>query len=321
MPTATVDPNRMPSPAITSSAVTPEGSLWYAFDEFDAFGGSPPYSQNMGLYRLEDGQVTHFDIPATIRVLEVAPDGILYVGAGCGVLRYREGTWETLLDLDCGHRTAVTKLFPLDIAFTDGDVWVGGAHSLARYDGKTWEEYEIPALRIAVARDGTVWASGWDGRANSDCCLTHLSGDEWITYTWTANVPAEPEVLRSLLDQNAGESAALAPEASPTRSMKGYELYSWQMQGQWTFALVVGTNRIKTYDEISAPEVHVQGLEALKRELDKLPRGEQVLWTAHRVPNTALPPDEIVDDIQAHCRQRGIQLEIEQGAGGILTTE
>jgi hypothetical protein len=101
------------------------------------------------------------------------------------------------------------------------------------------------------------------------------------------------------------------PEASPIRSMKGYELYSWQIQGDWYFALVVGTNRIKTYDEISS-QVRVQALEALERELDQLPSGEQVFWSAGRVPNTTLPPDEMVDEIRAYCRQRGIQLEIEQ---------
>lgn len=101
-------------------------------------------------------------------------------------------------------------------------------------------------------------------------------------------------------------------EASPTRSMKGYELYSWQMQGDWYFALVVGTNRIKTYDEIASPEARVQGLEALKDELDRLPRDEQVFWLARQVPNMTLPPDEMLDEIRTYCRQRGIQLVIEQ---------
>jgi hypothetical protein len=39
------------------------------------------------------------------------------------------------------------------------------------------------------------------------------------------------------------------PEASPTTSMKGHELHSWQMQGDCYFALVVGTNRIKAYND------------------------------------------------------------------------
>jgi hypothetical protein len=96
--------------------------------------------------------------------------------------------------------------------------------------------------------------------------------------------------------------------------MKGYELYSWQMEGDWYFALVVGTNRIKTYDEISSPEVRVQGLAALQAKLDQLPGDEQVFWPTGRVPNTALPPAEIIEAVRAHCSQRGIQLYIELAA-------
>lgn len=101
-------------------------------------------------------------------------------------------------------------------------------------------------------------------------------------------------------------------ETSTTKSMKGYELYSWQMQGDWYFALVIGTNRIKTYDEVSSPEVCVQGVEALEHELNQLPSGEQVFWSIQRVPNMTLPPNEVVDEIRTYCRQRGIQLVIEQ---------
>jgi hypothetical protein len=96
--------------------------------------------------------------------------------------------------------------------------------------------------------------------------------------------------------------------------MKGYELYSWQAQGDWRFALVLGTNRLKTYDEIASPGVRVQSLEALKGALDQLPRGEQVFWSAWRVSNTVLPPHEMVDEIKAYCEQRGIQLYVEQAA-------
>ena len=145
-PTATINPNRPPGPGITSSAVTPGGSLWYALDQFDDVGGSPPYSQNYGLYRLQDGQVSHYDIPGTIRVLKVAPDGSLYVGAGWGVLRHHSGNWETLLNLECCQRDLLETLAPLDIAFTDGgDVWVGGAHNLGRFDGERWTEYDMGA--------------------------------------------------------------------------------------------------------------------------------------------------------------------------------
>jgi hypothetical protein len=65
-PTPTPDPNRRPDLHMTTSTLTPENSLWYAFDKFDDAGGSYPYSPNQGLYRLKDGLITHYDIPATI---------------------------------------------------------------------------------------------------------------------------------------------------------------------------------------------------------------------------------------------------------------
>jgi hypothetical protein len=102
----------------------------------------------------------------------------------------------------------------------------------------------------------------------------------------------------------------LGPARLP-RSMKGYELYSWPVRGEWHFALVAGTNRIKTYDEISSPEVSVRGLDSLKAELDQLPSGEQVLWLTDRVPNVRLPPSGMIDEISTYCGQRGITLEIE----------
>jgi hypothetical protein len=200
-PTPTIDPQRPPGPGVTSSAVTPDGSLWYAFDTFDGLGGSPPGSQNHGLYRRLSGEILHYDIPATIRVLEVAPDGNLYIGAGCGVLRYRDDVLESLLDIDCNPDQPVSGLFPLDITFTnDGRAWVGGAYNLASYDSNGWTEYNIPARRVAIASDGTIWTYGWDGRAEHNCCLTHISGNQLITYTLTADVPAEPKVLISLFD-------------------------------------------------------------------------------------------------------------------------
>ena len=52
-------------------------------------------------------------------------------------------------------------------------------------------------------------------------------------------------------DQVAIESLT----SSNLTSMKGWELYSWQSSDGWYFALVEGTNRLKTFEEISAPDV------------------------------------------------------------------
>ena len=98
-------------------------------------------------------------------------------------------------------------------------------------------------------------------------------------------------------------------DASARPAFKGIELYSWEEDEKWYFALVPGTNRIKTYAEISSADVRIQGMRALEQALDRLPEGEQVFWSTQRVPNTTLPPRDIVDAIAVYCRQRGIHLE------------
>ena len=92
--------------------------------------------------------------------------------------------------------------------------------------------------------------------------------------------------------------------------MKGYELYSWQEKGEWYFTLLTGTNRIKTYAEVTSPDVRVKDPEALKSELDRLSVGEQVFWLVGRVPGMTLPPEAVVNELREYCEGRGIRLEV-----------
>jgi hypothetical protein len=92
-----------------------------------------------------------------------------------------------------------------------------------------------------------------------------------------------------------------ADAAAGTVGGGGYVLLRWEE----------GLAVMIWYD-ISAPEVHVGGLNGIKGELDRLPGGEQVFWSAGRVPNTDLPPREIVEEVIAYCRKRGIRLDVEQ---------
>ena len=100
------------------------------------------------------------------------------------------------------------------------------------------------------------------------------------------------------------------PAPTVPLSMKGYELYSWYEGTGWSYSLVVGTNRVKTFAEIAAPEVRLGGFEALKEKLATLSDGEQVLWSAGRVPGTTLPSAQTVDDLRAICDRSGIGLVI-----------
>jgi hypothetical protein len=95
-----------------------------------------------------------------------------------------------------------------------------------------------------------------------------------------------------------------------SRSMKGYELYSWQTRGQWYFSLVIGTNRQKTYGEITSTRARVKGIEGLKRKLDLLPRGEEIFWSTHLMRRMKLPPKDIIKEVVDYCREKGLILRV-----------
>ena len=187
--------------ASSTAAVTPDGAHWFGFDTFDGGGGSPPYSPLLGLYRLQNGRLSHQDVPGVIRVLKVAPDGALYLGAGCGVWRWRVGLWETLAPLDCAQTVFHSALFPFDFAFAaDGTLWVAGIHALAHWHGTAWTEINVPARRLLVTPDDSVWTEGWDGRANVDCCFWRVTGSSWVTYTHSAALPVSPDLQAHIRD-------------------------------------------------------------------------------------------------------------------------
>jgi hypothetical protein len=100
--------------------------------------------------------------------------------------------------------------------------------------------------------------------------------------------------------------------------MKGYELYSWPAGQDWDFALLPGTNRLKTLDQIKSSVPTLHGLEAVKTVLTNLPVGEHVFWMggnwlrqAQADPgDIAIPPAPVRDQITGFCSQRGIALTV-----------
>jgi hypothetical protein len=117
-------------------------------------------------------------------------------------------------------------------------------------------------------------------------------------------------------------SACQATSNGPLpHGMKGYELYSWQEEGQWHFTLITGTNRNKTLEEIVSGDniesedgwvkIHVVGVEKIKGVLSRAPEGEFVSWnerqfvlpTEQVVAELILPPEDIVNEIKAHAEE------------------
>jgi hypothetical protein len=155
------------------------------------------------------------------------------------------------------------------------------------------------------------------------------------------NCPPEPEevVLRSDGEIGGGGTACsgatecvvlevTSGTTSLPRSMKGYELYSWytEKDSVWIYTLVTGTNRQKSYAELSTSEsviaeddwvkITVSGTSALKSVLNLLPEGEIVLWLdAGRLEGApaieaVFPSRRVVQEIEQYCERKDIGLEV-----------
>ena len=107
----------------------------------------------------------------------------------------------------------------------------------------------------------------------------------------------------------SGCGTASEPTATPfPESMKGYELYSWQEGGQWKFSLLVGTNRLKTLDEIKSAHVVLTGVDELTSTLKNIPSGQYITWSSRET--LAFPPEEIRSQVELICKAQGLLLNV-----------
>ncbi len=115
----------------------------------------------------------------------------------------------------------------------------------------------------------------------------------------------------------------LIASASPAQpsAAKGYELYSWKRDGDWYFALLVGTNRAKSYEEVTSSSTAIKGTKALKAALDNLPKGAQVFWQSDLKPgvrkpteasalNITLPSSKRVKRLIDYCTKKGLKMSL-----------
>lgn len=100
-------------------------------------------------------------------------------------------------------------------------------------------------------------------------------------------------------------------------SMKGWELYSWPEDGGWNYSVLIGTNRVKTYQEVVENELTVMGKDSLKMLLNKFPANETIMWLGSEwLTNSwsgshedlSLPETAIINDIKAYCTQKQLEL-------------
>ena len=137
---------------------------------------------------------------------------------------------------------------------------------------------------------------------------------------------SNPVVIESLEQAGKLINVSLAAIEELPHSMKGYELYSWEEEGQWHFTLITGTDRTKTIEEITSKEdfisetgwvkIQVVGADAIEDVLNRLPEGESVFWCdeLHIGQSTEtdlqLPPEQIADAIEEYAKQCGLDFVI-----------
>ena len=89
------------------------------------------------------------------------------------------------------------------------------------------------------------------------------------------------------------------------------ELYSWQnSNGNWVFAVVGGTNRLKTEAEIKKKENQIGSMDQLSQVFEKLAEHEQVYWFHRKLKGFAYPDEKMVDSIASLARKANVDLYV-----------
>jgi hypothetical protein len=89
-----------------------------------------------------------------------------------------------------------------------------------------------------------------------------------------------------------------------------WSIFSWQEDGEWVFSIVERYGGYETFEEISADEVKLPGVETLFEALLQLPENTQLVWTEHVIPGTELPPTDLLYQILDYCNSVGVPVVV-----------
>jgi hypothetical protein len=102
-------------------------------------------------------------------------------------------------------------------------------------------------------------------------------------------------------------------------SMKGWELYSWPNGKDWNYSILIGTNRIKSYEEVTTNQIIVFGKDSLKMLLARIPENEYIFWVGKEwlgkswgsnFGTLSLPDNKTVNEIKEYCIQKKLVLSV-----------
>ena len=106
-------------------------------------------------------------------------------------------------------------------------------------------------------------------------------------------------------------AATAAPAERQAKRFKGVELYSWQSEtGAWHYAMLDGTNRLKTNEEIKASPERFENLKALQIAISQLAEGEFVRWS-DKLGAFKMPSKEVRAAVAKTAKQARVKLSID----------
>jgi hypothetical protein len=88
----------------------------------------------------------------------------------------------------------------------------------------------------------------------------------------------------------------------------GFELYSWQANGAWRYAVIEGTATAKPSSQIRATKTRLRNLTYVKGRLASLPAGESIYWRRDSARGFTMPDKETVQDLKRYAE--GLQLHV-----------
>ena len=106
-----------------------------------------------------------------------------------------------------------------------------------------------------------------------------------------------------------------------SHSMKGWELYSWPSGNDWKYSILIGTNRLKTFQEVTTNKIAVIGKDSLKMLIDKFPAKENIFWISEswlnkiwgdNYGNLSLPESTTVSEIKNYCNQKKLEIIVSE---------
>jgi len=150
-----------------------------------------------GLYRLRDGRHFHYDTSILIRSLTQLGDGHVYIG-GTDILRVVGNELQpTANDFARLPEDQLWQVIDMEMT-SDGEIWAAGRLKLLHFGHEQSKVYDLITSQVTIAPDDSVWAWGWDGRADSNCCIFHVQDGIVTTYQREDELPVSKELAAQI---------------------------------------------------------------------------------------------------------------------------